>query len=184
MINLIPPDARTQVKREYWTRVISVWMMLAATAFVMITLLRVPVFVLVSSQLNAFADSYERAASEDLQFKESEELIVEANEIGRLLSESNESRFFSAIITKLDELSGEGITISSISIERTDDIVSAVSVIGFAETRFSLASFKDRIEADPYFESAALPLSNLAKDKDIPFNIAIKPLLPDKNHDS
>lgn len=175
MINLIPPDARRRVKQEYWIRVVSVWMMLIATALLMVALLRVPVYVLVKSQLEAFSDTYEQATSDDLEFKASEDAIKDANHVGSLLAVTEGSLRFSEVLAAIDSLAGSEIVITSYALTRTDGQVSGITVVGQADTRFALAAFKDALEASDYFESAALPLSNLAKDRDIPFNIVITP---------
>ena len=184
MINLIPPVARKKVKREYWIRVVSVWMILVASALVMISLLKLPVYVLVNKQLDAFSSSYESAAENDQQFKLSEELIKDANDISTILSGDEDVYLFSDVITRIGELAGEGIGVNQFTLTREEGQVNLVIITGEADTRQRLADFKNDLEADSLFESAALPLSNLAKDVDIPFKIEIAPTKPIDNYDS
>jgi hypothetical protein len=47
--------------------------------------------------------------------------------------------------------------------------------MGTADTRAHLSAFKNALEAHTLFKVASLPLSNLAKDKDIDFSITITP---------
>jgi len=175
MINLIPPVARKKVKREYWVRAVSVWMLLISIALVIVTLFNIPVYVLISGQLNAYASPYELATTEDGQFKQSEEEIKTANEFAKILNENTESVAFSDIIARLDELGGAGISVASVNLSRTKDSIDDITVTGQASTRVALANYKERIEAHEFFDTAELPLSNLAKDVDIPFSIKIKP---------
>ena len=173
MINLIPPAARKIVKREYWVRVLSVWMILAATAFAMITLLKIPVYVLVNSQMAALSSSYESATADDLEFKKSQDLIKSANQMASLLVTDNEHVEFSEVINRIDSLSGEEVFVNSINMARVEKDLEKVTVRGEALTRAGLAGFKERLENDEMFLEATLPLSNLAKDVDIPFSIEV-----------
>ena len=49
MINLIPPHARKAITREYWIRVVTVWMFLATFALMVIVALQIPTYVLINS---------------------------------------------------------------------------------------------------------------------------------------
>jgi len=173
MINLIPPVARKKVLREYWIRVVSVWFILVSIGFILITLLKLPVYVLVHSQLAAFSASYEAAASEDEQFTQLAEEIKTANETASILQISPSHHIFSEVIDKLDALANESVAVSEISIRITKDDTTVVTVAGEAATRIALARYKDSIEADEMFLTAELPLSNLAKDVEIPFTISV-----------
>lgn len=178
MANLIPPKAIKRVKQEYWLRVASLWMIMAASALVMVSFLAAPVYVLVKGQISAFSESYESAAQDDEQFKKSDSLIKEANQTAILLETKKESYLFSMIIEKLTTLAGAGVHISGYKLDRNDEGINEIVVTGMADTRFELADFKTRLESDELFESAALPLSNLAKDIDVPFSIKITPVKP------
>lgn len=175
MINLIPPSAHTQVKREYWIRVISVWLVLIGTAFLIVALLNLPVYVLVRSQLSSYLQEYNQASDESESFKASEFEIQKSNEIAKLLAKADSVTPFSTIITELEALTSSGVKISDFSLSRQNGEISSISINGQASSRLALTQFKDAVEASPLFESVTLPLSNLAKDKDISFSITIVP---------
>lgn len=175
MINLIPPSAEKHVQREYKIRVASVWMILFGLAFVIVTLLNVPVYILVQSQLDNFLAEYNEASDETQSFIESEVAIANANEIVRLLAKKDPVEEFSHIIEELEQLTGANITIQSFQIGRTGNVLDPIVISGVANSRLELSRFRDAIEASEFFKSAALPLSNLAKDRDIPFTITITP---------
>jgi hypothetical protein len=176
MINLIPPGAQNQVKREYWLRVFTVWIILIASACMMIATLYMPVYVLVRSQLDAFLQAYTQASIESDSFKDSELAIEKANEIAKLLSEADKAISFSTVIFELEEVSqAHGVTITEFVLLREKGELQPIVLRGIALSRLDLTSFRDAIEAHELFKSAELPLSNLAKDKDITFGITIKP---------
>jgi hypothetical protein len=176
MINLIPPGAQKQVKREYWMRVFTVWIILVASACVMIATLYMPVYVLVKSQLDAFLQAYTQASVESESFKDSEQAVEKANDIAELLSAANKALPFSTVIFELEEVSKEhGVSITEFVLLRDKGKLQPIVLRGTADSRLDLTSFRDAVEAHDLFKSAELPLSNLAKDKDITFSITIEP---------
>ncbi len=174
MINLIPPSAQEQVKREYWLRVATVWMVLIASALLIVAILNIPLFVLVRSQLDAFQTEYAQASLESESFKSSEGAVERANNIAMLLSRTEEDTF-SAIITELEILSGSEISISEILLSLTEGELNPIVIKGTAASRLAVTTFQSSLEAHPLFKNAVLPLSNLARDKDIVFTITIEP---------
>lgn len=175
MINLIPPNAQKQVRNEYWVRVVSVWLLLLGTSFIIVVILFAPVYVLIQSQLDSYWDEYTRANGETQSFKDAESEIKKANELATLLSKSKNIVTFSGTIESLEKLTKDEVIIESYSLTRKGDVIDSIIVVGQADSRLALTQFKDSIENEPMFESVTLPLSNLAKDKDIPFSITIIP---------
>lgn len=174
MINLIPPEAKKHVRNEYWVRVISVWLMLLGAGALMVGVLYVPVYVLIQSQLESYSSKYEVASSENSEFVAAEKEVQRANTVALLLSSKKESVKFSDLLETLESLSGPAVAINDFSFSRTEtEKVSNITIIGIAQSRQALVAFSQAIENDELFESAEIPISNLAKDSDIPFSIRI-----------
>lgn len=174
MINLIPPAAQLQVKREYWLRVVIVWLFLLGTAGVIIAVLKIPTYALVHNQLSIFADSYETASEDSLVFKESEAAVKKANATAKLL-QSGVPVTFSELVTELHSIANESISIETVVLARAEEGVAPIVVGGKSLTRASLAQFNSDLEKSDYFMTAVLPIANLAKDKDISFTITLTP---------
>lgn len=175
MANLIPPAARKKVKTQYWFRVASVWMFLVATACLMVSLLQLPAYVLVSGQLEAFDESFKEAAKDNEEFTFSKAAIERSTEIGLVLKSQHENSGFSEVINALENMTNDEVEIYTFKVLREEGKISVITISGQAKSRTSLADFKNTIESNQLFETAILPLSNLAKDKDIPFQISIEP---------
>ncbi len=175
MINLIPPDAEKEVRKEYWIRVLSVWAFLLGSAFLIIALLNVPLYQLLASQSAAYQVAYTTASEQTNEFKNAEESIKNANTVATLLTQKTSRVAFSKVLETIEGLVPEGVTIESYSFTRKGDALSTISVAGTSATRASLSEFRLAIEGDPLFKTATLPLSDLAKDKNIPFSLSITP---------
>ena len=174
MINLIPPHARKKVKIEYWVRTCTVWTMLMASGLLITAVFFLPSYVLIRSQLSAYESSYNEAAASDASYQGLESEVRMANaQAQRLLA--NETEYsFTSILDELDLLTTEAIEVEEITMTRSETLeLKEFTIEGTAATRIDLVAYRDAIEAHNFFTSAELPISNLAKDRDVPFNITV-----------
>lgn len=175
MANLIPPDAKHAVMLEYWTRVVSVWFMLIGFALIVVTALLAPTYVLVQTQLSAFTGAYNEAIDLTRQFTEAEETVRDSNQLAALLVDDVEADVPTEFLAVIDTIAGASVSVQQLTFTLEEDMIQGIVVTGIADTRLSLANFSKDIEAHPLFDEAELPISSLAKDKDIAFTITIKP---------
>lgn len=175
MINLIPPHAQKQVRREYWIRVVSVWGFLLGSALCISAIVYAPTYVLVRSQLQNFLQEYKEANDQNQAFKDSESVIIKANEVAKLLATSGDVVSFSEVIAEIEKTQKDGIIIKTFTLSRKDDGLNPIVITGEARSRSVLTEFRDALEINPLFKSATIPLSELAKDKDIQFSLTILP---------
>jgi hypothetical protein len=173
MINLLPPHAQKKVQIEYWIRVCSVWIFLLGVACIIVGSLLVPSLVLVQSQLKVYSGEYQNASSQNDLYENLEQEVRVANDTAAHLVSSDKNVLFSSLISEVEEVADRTVLIKSISLSRTKELVESIQISGEAVSRSALVEFRDELESSPLFISAALPLSNLAKDKDVPFSITI-----------
>lgn len=174
MINLIPPEAKRRVVKEYWLRAAAVWMFLVSFAFVLLLSLQIPNYILVYSLESALANQFNSAQAEQSVREEAEAEVTQTNEIVGLLEADEENvNQFSTFIYELDVLSGEGVSITQFNFNRVEGELNNIGLIGEAADRVSLSGFRDALEADERFSNVELPISNLAKDSDITFSMNI-----------
>jgi hypothetical protein len=160
MINLIPPSAQKQVKREYWIRVVTVWMFLAGISSVLSICFFIPAYVLVHNQLDSFSLQFKEADTNSESLKASEKAIVQANAISTLLTQSESTVSFSTVISEIEKVKTPDILLFDFSVMRTGDVFTSIMVSGTASSRASLSTFREALDAN---------------DKDIPFTITITP---------
>lgn len=173
MANLVPPIAKKRITFEYWTRVISVWLGLGGMVAFILAALNAPVYLLIVNQLDAFSSRYADASNQQASFAATETKIVTANNTATLLATMNTVSPLVPFVTELQSLTGSAVTISSYRLNRTGVAIKAVDISGTAADRASLVEFSERVKASELFVEAEIPLSNLAKDRDIPFQISV-----------
>ena len=174
MINLLPPEGRSFIQREYWVRVASVYMLVLSAVAASGVALLLPTYFHIAFQINAVTSDIDSVGSEE-EFAALENAIKEANAFSRILATSPEAVPATNVINELNDIAGAAISIDGVTIATTDDVMSSIVITGVADTRAGLVAMRDRIEAHALFDKAELPISNLAKDQNIPFSITITP---------
>ncbi|MEL6805041.1 MAG: hypothetical protein AAFO91_14800 [Bacteroidota bacterium] len=174
MINLIPHSARAQIKTEYWLRAVTVWSFMLAFALLLIFALQLPTYVLVISLDEALRTQINTAAATQGEFADLEQQVIDTNNLVVHLTEQEQQTVrFSELMYELDAISPAAVQLMQFDMRRADGRIEAIEVVGRANSRTALSNYRDRVEAHELFGAAELPISNLAKDSDIPFSMTI-----------
>ncbi len=175
MINFLPPEAKTVVKREYVIRTIGVWALLLAAVALVVVLLLLPTYVLVVQQLNALATEVVQTenATSTHAYETARTALEKTQTLALQLGVVYAGPTASAVLRGVQEVQTSAITISGFSYERTGTAVEKVEVRGVAATREALTEFSTALERNPLFARATVPVSDLAADRDLSFTLTI-----------
>ena len=173
MINLIPAAAKSSLIKEYWMRAVTVWFFLWSVAILLGVFIMAPSYVLIHSQVTAYQDSAQTATEKIANYEAVSKELAQSGTWAGMMKNNFALPQTSAYIGLLRSLEGDGIEISTIAITRGEKGVEPIVVNGVADNRQALASFRDTLMAQAVVSSVDLPLSNLAKDKDFPFEVTV-----------
>ena len=173
MINLIPPHAKKEVAHEYWIRVISVWGFLLSTVMAVVLALLFPSYVSPTLQLKAVEAEMVQGDTTQDGFESVNDVVRAANVVVEQLDMPRVQVEMSEIIAEILRVAGPGIDFKTFAITREIKEIDSISIQGKALTRATLADFRDQLERSALFGSASIPISDLAKEADLPFSIAI-----------
>jgi hypothetical protein len=174
MINLIPPTARRSVIREYWLRVVSVWMFLLGTGFLIVAALLLPTYVQIWIQLENLSAATGVPSEKISNYDTAVSELVAATSLARILTTEASSTQFSTYISDIAKLAGDNIAITSYTFERKPTGDTTIMVAGIAATRQVLANFEDELSNNEAFSRVDLPISNLIKDRDVLFSLQLE----------
>ena len=173
MINLIPVPAKKTVKIEYWLRVITSWSLLWAFALVLCVGIIVPAYALITIQVAAYEDTA-RIAEESVQdYEIVSRALTDASRQAVFVLNNDEKEPMHEYIALFKSLEGSEITIAELSVKRSEQGIAPVVISGEAADREQLAAFRDRLLAEEGIVEVDLPISNLAKDRDIQFTLTV-----------
>lgn len=173
MINLIPSSEKRRITLEYWFRVATVWMALFSFATLLAICVMVPAYVLISIQVNSGAATSKEALEKVVAFETAGAVLQRANNQARAVVDNERFVPISDLISLVQQHENESLQISAVAITRVTDSFAPLQVSGEAATRQALAAFRERLLAESEVESVELPISNLAKDRDIEFNLTV-----------
>lgn len=173
MINLIPQHAKSDITREYWLRVISVWLFIMSGVAAIIAALLVPVYVLVNSQISVYAESAKTALDEGAKYNLSSTALVRASQDAAKVLTMQEAPQFTSFVALFESHLPEAVSIDRFEFTYDGADLSPISISGKAKTRQALADFREALLTDTSVDTVFLPISNLAQDKDINFTITV-----------
>lgn len=173
MINLIPGVLRKKIIFEYWVRVVSVWLFTLSVAGFVALVLFFPTYVLVNSQAEIYEGSMNEVAKKANEYDVSAKSLELANLQAKRLYELRGVESISDTLALLESLQGANVSLTSFEFRRKGTSLDKINVTGKATTRQALADFRDTLLKHPDITEVILPISNLAKDKDIQFNIVL-----------
>jgi hypothetical protein len=173
MINLVPGVVRKAIVKEYWIRVISVFLFLTVLASLLSVLFALPVYVLIKAQVDAYGASATEAAARVAEFDISTGALTKANSQAEKIVSQKSDVDFTEVMNQIEELANTGISLKSYQFARKEGEMVPVLLAGRASSRQSLADFHFTLKSNEMVEKVDLPISNLAKEKDIDFTMTI-----------
>lgn len=102
--------------------------------------------------------------------------LAESNKIIKTLKGQNKNVIYSDIISQIIHQKPSGLTINSfnvVTVNSSSTVPVDVSLQGKASTRDALIKFKNNVEASAFVTKVDLPISDLAKNKDLSFSMKI-----------
>ena len=176
MLKLLTDEGREKVSGEYKVRRVVV-IILALIVITIITIIGLlPSYVLSGSREEEALARLRLTESGDQ--KEGQELrawLAETNKRLSTIAPNLDTDKPSDFIARVIALKPSGIKITGFSWTKAKDKVT-LSLSGTALDRQTLVRFENEIEASGLFSDITLPISDLAKDRNIGFQIKFSPL--------
>ncbi len=175
MTNLIPPEAKRSVKKEYWVRVCSVWAFLCSGVLLGFSALLLPTYVLFSSQIAAFSEESRTVggAAPTESYTAALAEITRANTRAVRLSEQPEGHHASELLAAVEDVQSSAIELRGFSANSGANGQS-INVRGVAEDRAALAAFANALKRSSLFTEAEVPVSSLVREENLPFDITVR----------
>jgi hypothetical protein len=175
MIDFLPPEAKSAVRREYVIRTVSVWAFLVGAVALVDVLLLLPTYLLLSRERAALALEivHTGQSTSTEAYKTTRTALEKAQTLAVQLGVMDMSVMASAVLRGIRDAQTRTIIISGFSYAHTGAGVKSVEVRGNAATREALTEFVTALERNPLFAHAAVPVSDFAAAQDLPFTVTI-----------
>ena len=174
MRNLLTLSFKSRLRQEYLLRLAAVsgWMLVIAMVMGVLALL--PAYLLSRTNLDARSAEYERLQASVASLTTGTSgapITLLKQKLEVLAAERDDQRLTEALLTILVHR-GESVGITSFNYAKgaTETVL---KLRGVAADRDSLLAFQKALQLDGRFSKVELPVSNLAQEKDIEFDITL-----------
>ena len=178
MLKLLPEETKGRVMSEYHARRLVV--ILLALIFVLVVTMvgLLPSYVISHSRQNELNQQLfsslagVKNTADDMALSD---WLKSFNLKLRLLAPKLDTDKPSQILTDILNLRGEGVSVTNLGWSKGGqrDEGETLSLSGIARDRQALLAFESSLEGSHKFSDVSLPVSNLAKDRDISFSIKL-----------
>lgn len=176
MRNLLPFANRKKVKREYRLRLITLTLFMAASVVAIGSISILPTLFLSQSKKLSIENQAE-FVERSIAHREAEvslETLRDSRSRLALLATEDEQTTLTETIEVLCQCETTPLVDIDGFFYETFGGIAKINVTGVASTRDALLSYKGRLERSEIFSSVELPISNLARDRDIEFTITVE----------
>jgi uncharacterized membrane protein YciS (DUF1049 family) len=174
MINLIPHIGYEHVRKERRYRIFAVCAFLFSAVFIVCAIARIPTYILIRAQVQGFMREIQAQDEKVASVKQFEGEIERTHAILSQLKNATATIPASQAIQAVEAIATEGIRFKGFGVNEPDKKgVTTMHVQGTADTRIELAQFKSALEKSTLFEKAEIPLSDLAREQNLSFSVAI-----------
>lgn len=172
MFKLLTEEERQKVAREYIVRRTVVILGILSIVLIVAVVGLMPSFTLSNARQNEVAERMKIADNFTLEGDEVnlQNWLVSINNKLEILSPSLDTDRPSEFIDKVLGQNRAGIVIDGFSWRKDGDSID-LSVSGVASSRQALVAFEDSLSSSDYFSEVSLPISNLAQDRNINFQV-------------
>lgn len=171
MINILPESGRTVVKREYRIRLVSVFLFLLALLSLAVAVMLLPSYLFATVEAEqASLEEARLLSSKMASAKTDAEVIVSVNkQIAGLEVFMMAPRPSEALLSVIRS-ANSGVDLVRVSYEGG---ASTISLSGKAVSRDILLQFSKTLQKLPIVLAVDLPVSDLAKNTDVPFSMIL-----------
>lgn len=169
--NLLPKDMRKKLRTEYYLRALNVSLLLFSVVLALGAVALIPPYFRVTTELSGVTAllEYETAQRAEESATAPEDFLAKTKSTITALQEKLDHPPFTDIVTTTLVVRPEGIALTGLSFDRKNN---AFVVEGTAATRDALVVYKDALTRVPGIGNVTSPISNLAKNTNLPFQIS------------
>jgi len=177
MFKLLTEEEKVEVKQEYSRRRSATMLMALIFVIVVEIIGLLPSYVLSNARYNEVFERTKilKTVSQNKEDKELKKRLARLNLALEVLSPDLDIDRPSKYLNEILDERGSGISVTGYSWSKKEGKV-LLSLNGIALSRQDLIAFQDTINLSGHFSEVVLPISNLAQDRDISFQIDFSPI--------
>jgi Tfp pilus assembly protein PilX len=174
MFTFLIGEYREKIVGEYRKRLLVFFLLFVFLITLVLAGLALPVYISLRSQRDALLLE-KNSSAQRVAESERADLETQIQNIRDMVTATKENGIAKPLVFTLENIlahRSNTVSLTSISMERKKDSW-AVNIGGIAASREALVEFKEKLEIETDFSAVDLPVSSLAKSKNIPFSLTL-----------
>ena len=175
MPNLIPQKEKRIIYNNYRAKIVSFWLVGMMISVLLGAILLLPSYFLTISKLKESNENVE-VLKKSVNYQESrhtEEEISNTNKYIKILLQRASGNSIDKYLAKIISLTPSGVHIDSIGYHLVDLKNAEIFLAGESGSREKMIAYVDALKDSNMFIKVDLPIGNLAKEKEITFNLTL-----------
>ena len=176
-MNLLPNAEKDLLKKGLKLRSVALTLILVAAAFISGLVMLLPSYFLTRDHFSSAVSSQDSQKIQEAEMTEDQKLPEEIESKMKFLQSHVATKSAMVSISKALEVLPSKVTIHSISFIRSQTYKGKVGTViqlsGSSLDREALVSFSTILKDSKQFTSVDMPVSNLTKEKDLPFSVTL-----------
>ena len=168
--NLLSKQHKKELKAEYIFRLVTIASIVLSTSVLVGVVALLPTYIHVIDELGLYREEQSEKEQENHENKELANELDYGVYILDLLEVDLKKEKFSTLINEVLEERPNDIRIIGLTYDRNNK---RATFKGIADTRDLVVPFSKKIESNPSFSEATVPISDLASNVDVVFNLRI-----------
>ena len=174
MINLLPIEEKKKTHRDYMFRLFTVILSAVSVSAIIGIITLLPSYFISDFQKRAAVNQAEliKKTNDDNQ-ENVIAVLKEAQQKLEILSPEREKASLRTIFDTIISYRPNTIILTGLVYQKENEDKVTFTISGVANSREDLLVFSQNLKKDALFDAVELPVSNLAKDRDIKFTLTI-----------
>ena len=140
---------------------------------ILLVVAQIPTYVLIDAQIKALEIEIAQESEKKDALKDAENEVRMTKEVLAQMKATSTSASMSMVIDEIQERALTSIFFKAFYMDAPQGVLEKVQIQGVARTREELIQLKRNLESSDMFLKAEVPISDLARDADLPFAIAL-----------
>jgi Tfp pilus assembly protein PilN len=175
MINLIPTEEKKEIRKDFYSRLLTVFFMMLCFLVLILLIATSPSYIVSLEKKVSISQRLEKQKNEVMP-EIDQQAVISIKDLDAKLALLVEARknqyiFSQKVINEIVSQRVSGIKITRFSYENNPLDGKKVGITGLAQDREQLLLFREALESDSSFKQVDLPISNFVKGADIEFNL-------------
>jgi hypothetical protein len=168
--NLLPNDIKKKIKREYYMRLLSVFLLTLSVSVVVGVFSLLPTYIKMSQDFKLKQKDYTNIQDANAIREDTQKEVLKTKTMLSVIDENLKKKKLTDLLFEALKCKPEGVDVVAFSFNRNSN---NLTLDGVAKTRNLVVEYAKKLEENKNFTKVPIPISDLAKNSNLNFRLSI-----------